>query len=191
MLTRLHLSYRLTASQDHHLNAANWMWLSASAFFAQYFRVYSPIAFGKKYDPEGKYIRKFLPVLAKMPAKYIYEPWTAPASVQQAAGCIIGKDYPKPIVDHAVASKACMARMKAAYHAAKGIGTEGGSTGGEDGADGTGDDGVATKAAGKGKKKAAASDGTAAAQPGGAKRQKTLSEAFAAGSKKRKEDGLS
>ena len=47
------------------------MWLSASAFFAQYFRVYSPIGFAKKYDKEGLYIRKFLPVLKDMPAKYI------------------------------------------------------------------------------------------------------------------------
>ncbi len=44
--------------QDHYLNAANWMWLSASAFFNQYFRVYSPITFGKKYDKDGKFIRK-------------------------------------------------------------------------------------------------------------------------------------
>lgn len=44
--------------QDHFLNAANWMWLSASAFFNQYYRVYSPVTFGKKYDPEGKFIRR-------------------------------------------------------------------------------------------------------------------------------------
>lgn len=69
--------------QDHFLNAANWMWLSATAFFNQYYRVYSPVTFGKKYDPEGKFIRRFVPQLAKLPAKYIYEPWTAPLDVQQ------------------------------------------------------------------------------------------------------------
>lgn len=69
--------------QDHFLNAANWMWLSASAFFNQYYRVYSPVTFGKKYDPEGKFIRRFVPQLAQLPAKYIYEPWTAPLDVQQ------------------------------------------------------------------------------------------------------------
>ena len=71
------------------------MWLSASAFFHQYFRVYSPIAFGKKTDPSGAYIRKYLPKLAKFPDKFIYEPWTAPMAIQRAAGCIIGTDYPR------------------------------------------------------------------------------------------------
>ncbi|GLI71222.1 hypothetical protein VaNZ11_016339 [Volvox africanus] len=105
--------------QDHYLNAANWMWLSASAFFNQYFRVYSPISFGKKYDPDGKFVRKFLPVLKDMPSKYIYEPWTAPPEVQRRAGCIIGRDYPAPIVDHPVVSKRNISRMAAAYRANK------------------------------------------------------------------------
>ncbi len=52
-----------------------------------------------------------------MPSKYIYEPWTAPLAVQQAAKCIIGQDYPYPIVDHKKASVENMARMKAAYAA--------------------------------------------------------------------------
>ncbi|KAL4418944.1 hypothetical protein ABPG77_009124 [Micractinium sp. CCAP 211/92] len=104
---------------DWSLNAANWQWLSASTFFSQYFRVYSPISFGKQYDKDGAFIRHYLPVLKDFPSKYIYEPWTAPLSVQQRAGCIIGKDYPRPIVDHTTASKENMARMKAAYDAAK------------------------------------------------------------------------
>lgn len=54
-----------------------------------------------------------------MPAKYIYEPWTAPLEVQRKAGCVVGRDYPAPIVDHAVASKACIARMAAAYRRSK------------------------------------------------------------------------
>lgn len=49
----------------------------------QYYRVYSPVTFGKKYDPEGHFIRRFVPQLEKFPAKYIYEPWTAPKEVQQ------------------------------------------------------------------------------------------------------------
>ncbi len=63
--------------------------------------------------------------MQNMPAKYIYEPWTAPPSVQQAAGCVIGRDYPAPIVDHAVVMKANLAKMKAAYNAAKGTAPEG------------------------------------------------------------------
>eukprot|EP00955_Chlamydomonas_euryale_P079695 363330-Chlamydomonas_euryale.AAC.12 len=68
-----------------------WLTLPFLAPNAQYFRVYSPVAFGKKYDPEGKYIRKFLPVLKDMPSKFIYEPWLAPRDVQERAKCIIGR----------------------------------------------------------------------------------------------------
>lgn len=125
---------------DWALNAGNWQWLSASTFFHQFFRVYSPVAFGKKTDKNGDYIkyvcgaescrvkyhqefdlflihflRKYLPKLKKFPAEYIYEPWKAPRSVQQAAGCIIGKDYPQPIVQHEVISKKNIQRMKMAY----------------------------------------------------------------------------
>ena len=100
---------------DWSLNAGNWMWLSASAYFHQYFRVYSPIAFGKKTDPNGNYIKKYLPVLKNFPAKFIYEPWKATLAVQQQAKCLIGKDYPKPIVDHDEAKELNLQRMKAAY----------------------------------------------------------------------------
>jgi len=100
---------------DWSLNISNWLWLSASVFFHQYFRVYSPISFGKKTDPNGDYIRKYLPVLKNMPQKYIYEPWTAPQEIQMRARCIVGKDYPMPIVDHGVVSKQNIQKMKVAY----------------------------------------------------------------------------
>ena len=91
------------------------MWLSASCYFHQFFRVYSPVSFGKKTDKNGDYIRKWIPKLRKMPAKYIYEPWSAPRAVQEQAGCIVGVDYPEPIVDHKVVSKRNMVWMKEAY----------------------------------------------------------------------------
>lgn len=100
---------------DWALNNANWQWLSCSNFFYQYFRCYSPIAFGKKTDKDGLYIKKWLPQLANFPEKYIFEPWKAPLAVQQRANCIIGKDYPRPIVDHDVVSKENMEKMKHAY----------------------------------------------------------------------------
>ncbi|KAH7330834.1 hypothetical protein KP509_20G004300 [Ceratopteris richardii] len=106
---------RLLIDSDWAINNGNWMWLSASSFFYQYHRIYSPLTFGKKYDPQGKFVRHFLPVLKDMPSAYIYEPWTAPLEVQRKARCIIGRDYPKPVVDHSVASKQCMEMMKAAY----------------------------------------------------------------------------
>ncbi|XP_010487391.1 PREDICTED: (6-4)DNA photolyase-like [Camelina sativa] len=106
---------RLLIDSDWAINNGNWMWLSCSSFFYQYNRIYSPISFGKKYDPDGKYIRHFLPVLKDMPKQYIYEPWTAPLSVQTKAKCIVGKDYPKPMVLHDTASKECKRKMGETY----------------------------------------------------------------------------
>ena len=93
----------LLLDADYALNAGNWLWLSGtSSFFTAYFRMYSPVAFPKKYDPDGKYVRKYLPVLKDMPKEFIYEPWKAPKSVQEKVGCVIGKDCPERIVDHDV-----------------------------------------------------------------------------------------
>lgn len=114
----------LLLDADWALNAGNWMWLSASAFFHQYFRVYSPIAFGKKTDPEGKFIKKYVPELRNYPAGIIYEPWKASLEHQKKYGCIIGKDYPRPIVEHDKVSKINIGKMKAAY-ANKKDGSEG------------------------------------------------------------------
>jgi cryptochrome len=95
--------------------AGNWQWLSCSRFFYQYFRVYSPISFAQKYDKNGDFIRHFVPELKDFPAKYIYAPWEAPVDAQRKAKCIIGVDYPKPIVDHSVAMTQNKARMQKAY----------------------------------------------------------------------------
>eukprot|EP01063_Lacrimia_lanifica_P020413 TRINITY_DN27724_c0_g1_i1.p1 TRINITY_DN27724_c0_g1~~TRINITY_DN27724_c0_g1_i1.p1 ORF type:complete len:549 (+),score=178.06 TRINITY_DN27724_c0_g1_i1:69-1715(+) len=105
---------------DWSLNNCNWMWLSCTAFFHQFFRCYSPVAFGQKYDKKGVYIRHYVPALKHMPDKYIYTPWLAPLDVQKKAKCVVGKDYPAPVVpDHTAASKANMDRMKKAFDANK------------------------------------------------------------------------
>ena len=65
----------------------NWMWLSCSCFFYQYFRCYSPVAFPKKYDKEGAYVKRWLPQLKHFPAKHIYEPWKVPRA-QGTAYCL-------------------------------------------------------------------------------------------------------
>eukprot|EP00835_Amoeboradix_gromovi_P000403 NODE_14_length_42432_cov_0.433799.p8 type:complete len:490 gc:universal NODE_14_length_42432_cov_0.433799:1736-267(-) len=106
----------LLLDHDWNLNAGNWLWLSASAYFSSYFKVYSPIAFGKKYDKSGEYIKKYVPQLKNYPARYVYQPWEATKEQQKKWGCVIGVDYPKPIVDHKIASDACKNRMKEAYH---------------------------------------------------------------------------
>lgn len=105
----------LLLDADWSLNAGNWMWLSASAFFHQFYRVYSPVAFGKKTDKSGNYIRKYVPELIKYPDDYIYEPWMAPKSVQERAGCVVGVDYPKRIVVHEEVYKNNISKMSLAY----------------------------------------------------------------------------
>lgn len=128
---------------DHEVacNVGNWQWLSCTAFFAQFFRVYSPVAFPAKWDKEGAFVRKYVPELAKYPAKYIYEPWKCPIKDQKAAGCVIRdyeeekepddeKDvlgsmwddgaavpstYPKPMFDFATRRSICLEGMKKAY----------------------------------------------------------------------------
>lgn len=98
-------------------NPGNWMWLSCSAFFTQYFRLYGLATFPAKYDKTGALVRKYCPELAKFPDKYIYEPFNAPLDVQKKAGCIIGKDYPCPMLDEKETKGENMQRMKICYQA--------------------------------------------------------------------------
>lgn len=105
----------LLLDADWSVNAGMWMWLSCSSFFQQFFHCYCPVKFGRKADPNGDYIRRYLPVLKNFPTRYIHEPWNAPETVQRTAKCIIGKDYPLPMVNHAIASRANMERIKQVY----------------------------------------------------------------------------
>lgn len=86
-------------------------------FFQQFFNCLCPVGFGRKLDPNGDYVRKYLPVLKGFPAKYIHAPWTAPESVQKAARCIIGQDYPAPIVDHNKVSRANLEKLRNIFKA--------------------------------------------------------------------------
>ncbi|KAF4523712.1 Cryptochrome 2 [Ephemera danica] len=108
----------LLLDADWSVNGGMWMWLSCSSFFQQFFHCYCPVRFGRKADPNGDFIRqvrRYLPVLKKFPTRYIHEPWNAPESVQKAAKCVIGKDYGMPMVNHAVASRINIERMKQVY----------------------------------------------------------------------------
>lgn len=81
-------------------NTAGWQWCAGSgADAAPYFRIFNPVSQGEKFDPEGAYVRTWVPELAKLPEKYIHAPWTAPADVLSAAGVRLDHDYPAPIVD--------------------------------------------------------------------------------------------
>ncbi|KAG8519553.1 Cryptochrome-2, partial [Galemys pyrenaicus] len=105
----------LLLDADFSVNAGSWMWLSCSAFFQQFFHCYCPVGFGRRTDPSGDYVRRYLPKLKGFPSRYIYEPWNAPESIQKAAKCIIGVDYPRPIVNHAETSRLNIERMKQIY----------------------------------------------------------------------------
>ncbi|MDF7824924.1 deoxyribodipyrimidine photo-lyase [Pontiellaceae bacterium B12227] len=81
-------------------NAASWQWVAGcGADAAPYFRIFNPVTQGKKFDPDGDYIRTYLPELGKLPNKYLFSPWEAPEAVLAEAGIALGKTYPKPIVD--------------------------------------------------------------------------------------------
>ncbi|KAI9563517.1 CRY-M [Daphnia sinensis] len=105
----------LLLDADWSVNAGTWMWLSCSSFFHQFFHCYCPVRFGRKVDPNGDFIKKYQPILKNFPLQYIHEPWNAPESVQRAAKCIIGKDYPLPMVNHLEASQLNIERMKQVY----------------------------------------------------------------------------
>ncbi|XP_028649658.1 cryptochrome-2 [Erpetoichthys calabaricus] len=105
----------LLLDADFSVNAGSWMWLSCSAFFQQFFHCYCPVGFGRRTDPSGNFIRHYIPKLKDFPNRYIYEPWNAPDTVQKAARCIIGIDYPKPMISHAEASRLNIERMKQIY----------------------------------------------------------------------------
>ena len=113
---------------DHEAawNIGNWQWLSCTAFYAQFYRCYSPIAFPQKWDKEGAFVRKFVPELENFPPKYIYEPWKAPIADQKKWGCVIKGDgserevdgkkaYPKPMFDFPTQREVCIEGVKNAY----------------------------------------------------------------------------
>ena len=81
-------------------NSAGWQWVGGSgADAAPYFRIFNPITQGKKFDPEGEYTRHFLPVLSKLPSKFLFNPWDAPTDMREQASIFLGKNYPYPIID--------------------------------------------------------------------------------------------
>lgn len=97
---------------DPGSNPASWQWVAGSgADAAPYFRIFNPILQGEKFDPDGAYVSKWVPELARLPAKLIHQPWEATPMELAAAGITLGKTYPEPIVDH----KAARTRALAAY----------------------------------------------------------------------------
>lgn len=97
-------------------NTLGWQWVAGSgADAAPYFRVFNPITQGERFDPDGAYMRAWVPELAQLPARWIHRPHEAPPEVLDAAGVVLGETYPRPILDHAEARR----RALAAYDAVR------------------------------------------------------------------------
>ncbi len=94
-------------------NTSGWQWIAGSGADASpYFRIFNPILQGKKFDPKGQYVKKFLPFLNKIPEKFIHSPWEMTFDEQKKNNFILGKDYPKPIVDLSDTRKRALVAFK-------------------------------------------------------------------------------
>jgi deoxyribodipyrimidine photo-lyase len=101
---------------DPAANNGGWQWTAGTGTdAAPYFRVFNPVLQGKKFDPNGDYVRRWVPELTAVPDTFIHAPWEMPSDVQVRVGCVIGRNYPDPIVEHAMARQ----RVLAAYRKGK------------------------------------------------------------------------
>jgi deoxyribodipyrimidine photo-lyase len=96
---------------DLAANNGGWQWASSSGCDAQpYFRIFNPVSQSEKFDPDGKFIRRYVPQLAALPAAAVHAPWLARPLELREAGVRLGDNYPAPIVDHAAARQRTLAR---------------------------------------------------------------------------------
>ena len=95
---------------DLAANNGGWQWAASTGCDAQpYFRIFNPVTQSEKFDPQGSFIRRYVPELEHCPERYLHAPWTMPLSTQQACGIRVGHDYPAPLVDHAQAREIALA----------------------------------------------------------------------------------
>jgi len=123
-------AYFATHLNDFELasNNGGWQWASSSGCDAQpWFRIFNPVTQSQRFDAEGRFIRRYLPQLAGLSDSAIHAPWTATPVELEAAGLVLGRDYPKPVVDHARAREETLRRY-AVVKGAKGDGAPGGRT---------------------------------------------------------------
>jgi deoxyribodipyrimidine photo-lyase len=105
---------RMLVDGDEANNNGNWQWIASVGTDPQPVsrRIYNPARQLESHDPSGAYVRRYVPELARVPREYLAEPWTMPEEVQRGAGCTIGTDYPRPIVDHAQARREALQRFR-------------------------------------------------------------------------------
>ena len=105
---------RLLIDADPAQNVGNWQWVAGTgADAAPYFRIMNPIAQSRRFDPDGSYIRRYVPELASLGGSGIHAPWERPLETA-AAGVTLGTDYPYPMVDHGEARETTLRRFGAA-----------------------------------------------------------------------------
>ena len=95
-------------------NTLGWQWTAGcGADAAPFFRIFNPVSQGEKFDPEGNYVRRWVPELARLPDAWIHQPWQAPAAVLAAAGVEIDRTYPRPIVSHLISRELALEAYQA------------------------------------------------------------------------------
>jgi len=105
---------------DPAANNGGWQWSAGTGTdAAPYFRIFNPTLQAKRHDPQGSYARRWVPELARVQDRYIHEPWKMPPDVQREAACIVGEDYPAPVVEHGWARERALAAYRLARERAR------------------------------------------------------------------------
>ncbi len=116
-----HFFMRHLLDGDPAANNGGWQWTAGTGTdAAPYFRVFHPVLQGRRHDPHGLYVRTWMPELRAVPTEYVHTPWQMPTELQRHVGCIIGRDYPAPIVDHDQARQRALAAYGQARSMARG-----------------------------------------------------------------------
>ncbi|MDE0159174.1 MAG: deoxyribodipyrimidine photo-lyase [Candidatus Dadabacteria bacterium] len=94
-------------------NSVNWQWVAGCGVdAAPFFRIFNPVLQGRKFDPEGTYVRRWVPELANLPDRHIHQPWDTPKDILKDSGVSLGNNYPFPVVDHITARNRALAIFK-------------------------------------------------------------------------------
>jgi deoxyribodipyrimidine photo-lyase len=99
---------------DEASNNGNWQWIASVGVDPQpaFRRILNPARQQQRFDPDGAYVRRYVPELRDVPDRYLLEPSAMPSALQRHVGCVVGTDYPKPIVDHAAARREALERYR-------------------------------------------------------------------------------